>query len=199
MAIGPKRRGLLIVLSAPSGGGKSTILRSVVERIEGLSYSISATSRPPRGHEVDGRDYFFLTSGEFERRARAGEFLEHAMVHGNHYGTPRSAVEEALVQGRDVALDLDVQGGLEVKRQFPDAALVFVMPPSSEVLEARLRGRGDDSEEEIRKRLANARREMEFRSQYDHVVVNECLDEAVQSVENIIRDERLKASRKKPA
>jgi guanylate kinase len=191
-----KRRGMMVVVSAPSGGGKSTILRAVMERMDGISYSISATSRPPRGGESDGKDYFFLSKEEFERRIEAGAFLEYAEVHGNYYGTPKEWIEKRLAQGNDVALDIDVQGGMQVKRICPrDTLLIFLMPPSPQVLEKRLRGRGTDPESQIAVRLANAACEMEHWKHYDYVVVNENLEAAVRTVENIIHAERRRASR----
>jgi len=187
---------MMVILSAPSGGGKSTILRALMERLDNVKYSISATSRPPRGDEVNGADYFFLSKEEFERQIELGKFLEHAEVHGNYYGTPKDWVEKQLVKGVDVALDIDVQGAEQVKRINPhDTLMIFLIPPSMKVLEERLRGRGTESEEQIQLRLKNARQELDQWRDFDYSVVNENLDAAVKSVENIICSERRRSSR----
>ncbi len=191
-----RRRGMMVILSAPSGGGKSTILRALMERLDNVKYSISATSRPPRGDEVNGADYCFLSKEEFERQIELGKLLEHAEVHGNYYGTPKDWVEKQLVKGVDVALDIDVQGAEQVKRINPhDTLMIFLIPPSMKVLEERLRGRGTESEEQIQLRLKNARQELDQWRDFDYSVVNENLDAAVKSVENIICSERRRSSR----
>ncbi|MCX7015503.1 MAG: guanylate kinase [Candidatus Sumerlaeota bacterium] len=190
-----KRKGMLIVVSAPSGGGKSSVLRGVMERVDNLSYSISATSRPKRAAEVEGKDYYFIPREEFEKRIKEGFFLEWAEVHGHLYGTPRALVERLLGEGLDILLDVDVQGGLELRRALPQTVLIFVMPPSMNALEERLRARQSDSEDAIRLRLHNAATEIQFWSQYDYVVVNEHLEDAIRGVENIIHVERMRASR----
>jgi guanylate kinase len=186
---------MLIVISAPSGCGKSTIVRAILERVDGLGYSVSATSRPRRSGEVEGKSYYFLSRQEFEQRIRSAAFLEYAEVHGNLYGTLRSEVEKNLARGLDVVMDVDVQGGLQLRRTVSDTLLIFLAPPSMEVLEKRLRGRASDSEDAIRLRLENAKREMRFWPQYDYVVLNESLEEAIHNVENVIRVERLRTSR----
>lgn len=190
-----KRRGMLIVISAPSGGGKSSIVQGLLKRLDGLRYSISATSRAPRGDERDGREYFFHSREEFEKQIAQGAFLEHAEVHGNFYGTPRKAVEEALRAGQDVILDIDVQGALQIRDKMPDAVLVFVVPPSMEVLEERLRGRDTDPEDGIVLRLKNAVEEMKAWPYYDYVVVNRELDEAIEAVHEIIGAEQCRSRR----
>jgi guanylate kinase len=190
-----KRQGLLLVISAPSGGGKSAVLQKLLQAEPALGYSISVTSRPSRGEEVEGKDYFFVSRERFEEMAAGGDFYEWAEVHGNLYGTKKSTVREVLESGRDVALDIDVQGGMDVKWQSPDAALIFLMPPSFEKLEERLRGRATDDEASIQRRMANARHEMQFWRQYDYVVINEDLDNAVEDVRRILRAERLRTRR----
>jgi guanylate kinase len=187
-----KTRGLLIVISAPSGGGKTTIVERLLKKDPRLVRSISATTRAPRGHERPGREYLFLPAGTFQRQVKQGAFLEWAEVHGHCYGTPVSEVRRRQAQGRDVILTIDVQGGLSVKHQDPRAVLVFVMPPSLKVLQARLQGRGTDSRETIRRRLRNARWEMSQAGAYDYNVVNNTLLEAVRQIGTIIAAERLR-------
>ena len=194
-----QRQGLLLVVSAPSGGGKSVVLKQLMAAEPGLTYSVSVTTRPPRGDEVDGREYHFVSREQFDRMIREDKFYEWAEVHGQRYGTLIEAVAAALARGADVALDIDVQGGLAVKRRRPDAVLIFLLPPSLETLEQRLRGRATDADDVIRRRLENARGEMEHWRQYDYVVVNRDLEETVRAVAGILRAERLRASRLRPA
>ncbi|MCX7018011.1 MAG: guanylate kinase, partial [Candidatus Sumerlaeota bacterium] len=165
MTIHLEHQAMLIVLSSPSGGGKSSICRALLVSGPNLEYSISMTSRPPRGDEANGRAYHFVTVEEFERRIEQGHFYEWALVHDNYYGTPRDYADEKLARGKDVVLDLDVVGGLNLKKATNRAVLVFILPPSFEVLEDRLRGRKTDSEAEIQKRLRNARMELDFAPQ----------------------------------
>ena len=191
------RRGLLIVISAPSGGGKTTISDALLKLDARLVRSISATTRPPRRGEREGRDYFFIDDTRFTRQVQRGAFLEWAEVHGHRYGTPRAEVRKSQHRGRDVLLIIDVQGGLAVQRQDPQAVLIFVMPPSLKVLEARLRGRGTDSRAVIRQRLRNARWEMSLAPQYTYHVVNRTLSEAVGQIAAIITAERLRTAQAK--
>lgn len=191
------RRGVLLVVTAPSGGGKSAVLKRLRELDPALGYSISYTSRAPRGGETDGKEYHFVSREEFERMIGEGAFYEHAEVHGNLYGTSAAVIESALSHCQDIALDIDVQGGLNLKSRLPEAALVFLMPPSMETLEQRLRGRASDKEEQICLRMKNAEREIECWSRYDYVVVNEELDATVEIVRGILVAERQKASRAK--
>jgi len=195
MSITFSRQGMLVVISAPSGCGKSSILRGVLSRLENARYSISATSRAPRGDEVDGREYYFISRAEFERRIENREFLEYAEVHGHFYGTPMAPINNLIAQGIDVLLDIDVQGGLQVRSLAPESVLVFIAPPDMQVLETRLRGRSTDSEETIQLRLKNAVGEMAIWPQYDYLVTNDDLDEAIGRVEMIIRSERLRTRR----
>lgn len=190
-----QRRGLLMIISAPSGCGKSAVLHKLRQLDPALGYSVSVTSRAPRGAEVDGREYHFVSRERFQELVQQDVFYEWAEVHGNLYGTRVDTIQEALDRGEDIAADLDVQGGLAVKRRSPDAVLVFLLPPSLEVLEGRLRGRGEDPEDAVRLRLANAIREMECWRQYDYVLVNENLDETVLGVQQILEAERRRANR----
>ena len=180
-----KTRGRLFVISGPSGSGKT----SIVGRLKGLPgvfYSVSATSREARPGEVDGRDYLFVSRREIERMAAEGGLAEYAEVAGNLYGTPKRPLEEALAEGRTALVDIDVQGAMQIREAFGEAYLVFIKPPSMDVLEERLRARGTESEEAVEKRLDLARREMEYLPKYDVAVENDDLDHAVEKVEAII-------------
>jgi guanylate kinase len=178
--------GKCIVLSAPSGGGKSTVIHALREMDASLVYSVSATTRPPRPEEREGVDYYFLSRESFLDRIQADAFLEWAEVHGEMYGTLRSEIERALSRGKIILLDIDVQGGLAVKEKIPGAVLIFLYPPSLEVLGSRLRKRGTESEETLRIRLDAARQEMEVGKQYDFQVINRDLKETVLDVFTII-------------
>jgi len=178
-------RGRLVVISGPSGSGKTSLWKRLLAH-PGVTFSVSATTRQPRPGEAEGRDYVFLPEEEFTRRVQAGEFLEHARVHGHAYGTLRGPVLEALDKGLDVVLEIDVQGAASIRASGLPLVSVFVMPPSLAVLEERLRGRHSDAEEEIRRRLALARAEMDQAPQYDHVVVNDDLDRMVAEVETFL-------------
>lgn len=186
---------LLIVISAPSGAGKSTVCQQLLDENDGIEFSISTTTRDPRSHEEKGADYYFVDDDEFDRMIRNGEFLEWANVHGERYGTPREPVMEQLKQGRDVLLDLDVQGARQVKQLYPDAVLIFLAPPSMEELERRLRNRNTETEAEIQRRLANARTEMNSVDIYDYLVINEALDRSQREVECILRAEKCRLKR----
>ena len=176
----------IIIVSGPSGSGKSTL----VERLRGLPgtiFSVSCTTRPRRATESPGKCYDFITEAEFQQRVAHGEFLEYAQVFGKHwYGTPRKWVEDARRQGLDLVLEIDVQGALQVKKQLPNAVAVFIVPPSRQAVEQRLRARGQDSEEAIGRRLERARQEMSCWTQYDFVVVNDDLDRASQDLRSIV-------------
>ncbi|MBI1783598.1 guanylate kinase [Candidatus Sumerlaeota bacterium] len=190
-----ERRGLLLVLSAPSGGGKSAVLKQLLAHDDKLGYSVSFTSRAPRGNEVNGKDFHFVTRAEFEAMSARDAFYEYAEVHGNLYGTSAEVIESALARNQDIALDVDIQGGLNIKRRLPDAVLVFLMPPSMSVLESRLRKRASDAEDQIRIRLNNAKKEIEHWSKYDFVVINEVLEDTVATVAKILHAERNRSSR----
>ena len=195
--IGSSYRRFVVVISGPSGAGKSSFVKALLSGNGGdLVYSVSATTRPKRAHEVEGKDYFFLTRDEFQRRVEGGDFVEHAQVHGEMYGTLRSQIERVLESGRNVLLDVDVQGGKSVRRVYPDAVLIFVLPPSLEDLEERLRARGTDSEDRIQVRLENAEREMQEMREYDYAVVNDDLETATRKVLAIVEAERCRGSRR---
>jgi guanylate kinase len=170
--------GRLIVVSGPSGVGKGTVIAETLRRVRGLEVATSATTRARRPHEVDGREYHFLSEPEFVRRVEEGDFLEHVSYAGNRYGTLRSEVERRLQAGRDVVLEIEVVGARAVKLQMPEAVLVFIAPPEVSDLETRLRGRGTDTDDEIEGRLAIARREMEAQAEFDHVIVNDDAERA---------------------
>lgn len=189
------KKGLLVVLSAPSGGGKGTVLGELLRQDENLRLSVSATTRQPRQGEEHGKQYYFIGREEFEALIREGKMLEYARYVDNYYGTPRGPVEEWRDQGRDVVLEIEVQGGAQVKKLVPDCVSVFLTPPSMEVLEQRLRGRGTEDEATVRKRLETAREELSHAAEYDYLVVNDRLEDAVADVRAILQAEKLKYSR----
>jgi guanylate kinase len=172
----------VLVVTGPSGVGKGTLIRDLLERVPDLTLSVSATTRPPRPGEVDGRDYHFLSEEEFEKRLVAGDFLEHAMYAGNHYGTPRSEIERA---SDGLVLEIEVEGARQVRERLPEALQVFIAPPSPEALRERLTKRGTDSEEQMRRRLARAEEELAARSEFKHVIVNDDLAKAVAELERL--------------
>ena len=192
-----KLKGLLIVISAPSGTGKTTLVHMLLKEFPDLEFSVSYTTRPPRPGEVDGRDYHFVDRKTFERMIEEGDFLEWAEVYGNLYGTSRTQVLKALNEGKDVILDIDTQGALQVKKNFPEAVLIFILPPSLKELERRLRNRGTDDEETIERRLKTAREEIRRASLYDYIVVNDVLEVAYENLKSIIRAEKLRTERLK--
>ena len=178
--------GHVFILSAPSGAGKTTLLRAALERLPDLRYSVSYTTRAPRAGEVYGRDYVFISPAEFEDGIRADRWAEWAQVHGNYYGTSAEALSQALAEGRDVLLDIDVQGARQILKRFSQSVTIFIMPPSLEILEARLRSRGTDRPEAVTLRLRNAREEMAQKEMYRHVIVNDDLPTAVRELVAII-------------
>lgn len=190
------RRGLMFVLSSPSGAGKSTLAKKLLEADENMSLSVSATTRPARPSEVDGREYKFMGKDQFEQMADGGEFLEHALVFGNHYGTPRAPVEAMLIQGRDVLFDVDWQGARALRAAEPqDVVGIFILPPSMAELERRLRARAEDSEEVIQNRMARSLSEISHWEEYDYVLVNTLLEQTLAQVRQILAAERLKRNR----
>lgn len=189
------RKGLLVVISAPSGGGKGTILKELFAQDDNLVLSVSATTRKPRPGEEDGKQYYFISREEFESLIAQGKMLEHAEYVGNYYGTPKEPVERWTSQGRDVVLEIEVQGGAQIKRLMPDCVSVFILPPSMAVLEKRLRGRGTEDEATVQKRLAQAREEIPHAKDYDYVVYNGRLEDAVDDLRAILRAEKLKYKR----
>ncbi|HHF09349.1 MAG TPA: guanylate kinase [Candidatus Atribacteria bacterium] len=191
--------GILFVVSGPSGVGKSTIRKEVIRKCPGLKYSISCTTRPPREGEIDGVDYLFVDLPTFEKMKQQGEFLEWAKVHGNYYGTPRKPIEEWLKKGEDVILEIDVQGAKQVKKNFEGGVFIFIAPPSLKTLEERLKRRNTDREDEILLRMTNARIEMQCISDYDYLVVNDQLEEAVNKLLAIIIAERCRIRKSHPS
>ncbi|HEY2924166.1 MAG TPA: guanylate kinase [Candidatus Eisenbacteria bacterium] len=191
-------RPFVVVISGPSGVGKSSFVEKLLGAGLNLEYSVSATTRARRPHEADGRDYFFLGRDEFRRRIEAAEFVEWAEVHGELYGTLRSETERWLKAGKNVLLDIDVQGGRAVRKAYRDGVFIFVLPPSLASLEERLRGRGTDPDERIRLRLDNALQEINLVSEYDYAVVNDDLGAALDRIASIIMAESCRASRRLP-
>jgi guanylate kinase len=185
--MGPGTRGKLIVVSAPSGAGKTTIAWEIMKCNPSFVFSVSATTRPKRMGEVDGRDYHFLTKAEFTRRVERGEFVEWEEVFGNYYGTLKQEVEAALQTGRQVVFDIDVKGGLSIKRQYPEALLIFIRPPSIDVLKERLLKRGTENGATLQERLDRVSMEMEKGKEFDHEVVNDVLSQAVDEVQRIVK------------
>jgi len=188
-------KGLLLVVSAPSAGGKGTILKELFQRNKNLRMSVSATTRQPRPGEEHGKHYYFISRDEFQQLIDNGSMLEYAEYVGNLYGTPKGPVDQWLEEGHDVVLEIEVQGGAQIKRIVPDCVSIFITPPSMEVLEKRLRGRGTEEEDIIRKRLDTARQELTQAEHYDYVVVNDRLEDAVDDIQAIIRSEKLRYMR----
>jgi guanylate kinase len=182
---------VVYIISAPSGSGKSTLVNEILKSVTDLEFSISYTTRPPRGSEVDGRQYYFISRPEFEQMIREDKFLEHAEVFGNYYGTARRFLEDAEQNGRDLLLDIDVQGAEQIQRKLPDATSIFILPPNRKTLEERLRKRSEDREDVIQRRLLTATREIENYQRYNYILVNDQLDESINSLRSIVRGERL--------
>jgi guanylate kinase len=186
--------GILFIISAPSGSGKSTLVSEVRKQLSGIEFSVSWTTRPPRGSEQDGREYNFTTREEFERMVAEGQFLEHAEVFGNYYGTARRSLELARAAGHDLLLDIDVQGAAQVRAKMPEAVSIFVLPPNPKVLRTRLRNRsraeGVVNEAELYRRLSEASREIENYRGYGYILINDILDRAVAQLEAIVQAER---------
>ncbi len=194
---GVERRGLMFVLSSPSGAGKTTLSRMLMDRMPGLQMSVSATTRPKRPGEVEGRDYLFVDASKFEAMVKQDELLEWAVVFGNRYGTPRAPVEAALSAGRDVLFDIDWQGTQQLREKAgADVVSVFILPPSAADLERRLHTRAQDSDEVIRGRMDRASHELSHWAEYDYIVVNQNVDEAFSEVQSILKAERLKRARR---
>ncbi len=191
---GDVRQGLILVLCAPSGTGKSTLVQMLLNEFPRFEFSVSCTTRAPRNGEVDGVDYHFIDQDTFLNMKDQGKFAEWAEVHGNYYGTPRGPVQDLLNQGKDVLFDIDVQGAKQLKQSFPDGLYIFLLPPSKAELERRLRGRGTDSEEAIERRLGNAEFELVEAHEFDYWIVNDQLDLAYDDLRAVFL-----AGRKKPA
>lgn len=190
---------IVYIVSAPSGSGKSTLVSELFKVTRHLDFSISYTTRPPRGSEQNGKEYFFVTKDQFEAMIKADEFLEHANVFGNYYGTAKRFLREAEERGNDLLLDIDVQGAQQIKQRLPAAVSIFILPPDREKLEWRLRNRGLDSEAVIRRRLDTARREIENYSKYDYILINEKLEQATDELKAVVLTERLVRSGAKPS
>jgi guanylate kinase len=188
--------GRLLVVSAPSGAGKTTIVKAILEKYPSMLFSVSAATRPKRETEIDGKDYFFLPRQEFERRIRAGELVEWEEIYGNLYGTLKSEVDKALSNGKAMLFDIDVKGGLSIKRNYPnDSVLIFIRPPNIEILEARLRGRKTEDATTFKKRMDRVAMELGMASQFDFQVVNDDLPTAIVEVEDIVRTHTSAAQR----
>ena len=188
-------KGLLIVVSAPAGCGKDTILEQVLANNDNIFYSVSATTRTIRPGEVDGASYYFKSRDEFETMIKNSELLEYTEYCGNYYGTPRKAVMDMLDAGKDVMLKIEVEGAANIKRMFPDCVMIFILPPSISELDRRLHKRGTESEEVIQKRIATAKNELTYAANYDYTIVNGALEKAIEDFETVVRAEKFRVSR----
>jgi len=186
----PARKPILYIISAPSGSGKSTLVNELLKLVPALDFSISYTTRAPRGSEQNGKQYHFVPRTEFEQMIRADEFLEHANVFGNYYGTARRFLKEAEQKNHDLLLDIDVQGAAQIKKKLPEAVSIFVLPPDRKTLEWRLRKRSEDVEEVIQRRLVTASREIENYDKYNYILINDVLEKSVESLQDIVLAER---------
>ncbi|MGN0669549.1 MAG: guanylate kinase [Oscillospiraceae bacterium] len=189
-------KGLLFVVSAPAGCGKDTILGELFKKTDKAGYAVSATTRAPREGEIDGVHYHFLTRDDFSEKIKRGEVLEYTEYCGNFYGTLKKSVDDLILSGKDAVLKIEVEGAMNIKKMFPEACLVFILPPSLEILEKRLRGRGTETEEKIRERTLQAKNELAFAKNYDYLVVNDDLSEAVEDVLAVFRAEKLRRERR---
>ncbi len=190
-----KQSGLLIVISGPSGAGKGTVCKSLLENSNKLKLSISVTTRRPRLGEVEGINYYFISHGRFNEMMDSGELLEYARVYDNYYGTPKEEVLKELSLGNDVILEIDIQGALKVKSEFPDGVFIFIMPPSMEELKNRIKNRGTETENELSKRFKASYEEINYISKYNYVIINDRIKEAVKKVESIIIAEKCRVDR----
>lgn len=188
-------KGFLLVISGPSGSGKGTVSTELLNRNDDIVFSISATTRKPRHTEVDGVNYFFLDEEDFKKKVEDNQFLEHAFVHTNYYGTPRDFVMQEIDKGEIVLLEIDVQGALQVKKNYKNVVFVFLLPPTMDELKNRIIKRGTESEEDIERRFKNAFEELDFVGEYDYFVVNDKVENAVADIENIIKAEKLRVKR----
>ncbi len=186
------RKPLVYIISAPSGSGKSTLTNEILKLVPNLVFSISYTTRAPRGSEQNGKQYHYVSMEEFDRMVREGEFLEHANVSGNCYGTARRFLREAGQAGHDLLLDIDVQGAAQLKKNLTDAISIFILPPDRKTLEWRLRNRGENSEKDIQRRLQDAKREIEEYDKYDYVLINDQLEKSIERLQAIVLSERLR-------
>lgn len=189
---------LVYIISAPSGSGKSTLVGKLLKLVPNLEFSISYTTRDPRGAEQNGKQYHFIPREKFEEMVRANEFLEHADVFGNYYGTARKYLQEAQQKGYDLLLDIDVQGAAQIKQKLPDAVSIFVLPPNRKTLERRLRERGEDAPEVIERRMVTACREIENYDKYGYILINDKLEESIEGLKSIVLSQRLCRSKQPP-
>ncbi len=189
------RKGILIVVSGFAGSGKGTLMKELLNQYDNYALSISATTRKPRGQEVDGKEYFFKTVEEFEKMIAQEDLIEYANYVGNYYGTPKTYVEEQLASGKDVILEIEIQGALKVKEKFPNTLLLFVTPPSAEILKARLVGRGTETMDVVEMRMRRAAEEAEGLASYDYILINDDLQTCVEQMHNIIQSEHFRTSR----
>ena len=189
------KSGLLVVVSGPSGCGKGTVLKQLIENDEHVFYSVWATTRTPRVGEVDGVHYYFISKEQFEEKIASGGMLEYASYVGNYYGTPKQAVEEKCAAGYDVILEIEVQGAMQLREKCPDAVFVFIIPPSMEELEHRLVNRQTETQEVIQNRLNTARTELQFAPKYDYIVVNQTVEQAVSDIRAILQAEKCRSNR----
>ena len=185
-----RKQGLLFVVSAPSGAGKTSLCRAVTGSVENLTHSVSYTTRKPRPGEIDGRDYFFVGHERFQEMLQAGDFAEWAEVHSNLYGTSRRVLENMVSKGLDIILDIDTQGAKQIRTKFETAVFIFILPPSLDILEERLRNRKSDHEDEIRKRMRRSREEIRDYGMYDYIIVNRDFDRAITELRSIVVAER---------
>jgi len=188
-------KGFLLIISGPAGTGKGTICKELLDRNQSLVYSVSATTREPRIGEVDGENYLFIEKKKFEEMVANDEFLEHAYVHTNYYGTPRGFVMDEVESGEIVLLEIDVQGALQIKNNYSEAVFIFLLPPTMEELKSRIIKRGTESEEDINRRFENAFKELDFLGKYDYFVINDQIEDAVADIEAIIKAEKLRVKR----
>jgi guanylate kinase len=187
----PLHKPIVYIISAPSGSGKSTLVNELLKKVSDLEFSISYTTRAPRGSETNGRQYYFVSRPEFEKMIAEDEFLEHAEVFGNYYGTARRFLRAAEQHGRDLLLDIDVQGAKQIQDRVPDATSIFILPPDRRTLEERLRKRSEDSDAVIQRRLDTATREIENYKRYNYILVNDQLEDSIKALRAIVRGERL--------
>ena len=187
---------LIYIISAPSGSGKSTLVNELLKKVSDLEFSISYTTRAPRGSETNGRQYYFISRDEFEKMIREGAFLEHAEVFGNYYGTARRFLQQAEYHGRDLLLDIDVQGAKQIQDKLPQAISIFILPPNRKILEERLRKRSEDTDEVIQRRLDKATSEIENYPRYNYILINDQLEDSIRLLRAIVRGERLLRSRR---
>ena len=187
----PAHKPLVYIISAPSGSGKSTLVNELLKSVSDLEFSISYTTRAPRGSETNGRQYYFVSRPEFEKMIRDGDFLEHAEVFGNYYGTARRFLHDAEQNRRALLLDIDVQGAAQIQQKLPNATSIFILPPNRKTLEERLRKRSEDCEEVIQRRLITATREIENYDRYNYILVNDHLEDSIEILQAIVRSERL--------